>query len=72
MARKPVTRVPDEEPPACCCNECWFYEPLMIDHGACYGTPPTPIFDGEELSYPRSIVMFDDRGCAFFKPRHTA
>lgn len=32
-----VPRMPDENPPAYLCNECWFYEPDQPDHGACYG-----------------------------------
>lgn len=72
MARKPVPRMPEGDPPPYTCNECWFYETMELDHGACYGVPPTPVFNGEDLTYPRAIVLSDDRGCVHFKPRHSA
>lgn len=74
MPRKSsVPRVPDAEPPAMCCSECWFYEPKELDHGACYGVPPTPIPDTEgDMMYPRPIVFADDRGCTHWRARHRA
>ena len=73
MARKPVPRVPDENLPPYQCGMCWYYEPVEVDHGACYGIPPKAMFDPDgDMIYPRVIVMSDDRGCHLFKPRHTA
>ena len=66
-----VPRMPDENPPAYLCNECWFYEPDQPDHGACYGVPPTPLLDKDgDVMHPRSIVFATDRGCALWKSRH--
>lgn len=71
MARKPVPRAVTESLPEYCCNECWHFEPIEVEHGACYGVPPTPCVDGEEgVMHPRPIVFPEDRGCHFWKPRH--
>lgn len=73
MARKPVPRVPDENPPPYQCGMCWYYEPIELEHGACYGTPPAAIVDGDgDMAFPRVVVFMDDRGCHLFRPRHTA
>ena len=73
MARKPVVRNIDAELPPFVCSECWFYSPMEVEHGACYGTPPSVLLNQDgDLIYPRVIVMADDRGCATFKPRHSA
>lgn len=68
--KKPIPRLPDENPPPYTCSECWFYESQTIEHGACFAVPPTVLMDTEgDLLCPRSVVMADDRGCIHWKPR---
>ena len=73
MARKPVARVPSEELPDYMCSQCYFYEPVELDHGACYGVPPFCVVDSEDgMSFPRVIVLPEDRGCIHWRARHKA
>jgi hypothetical protein len=73
MSRKPVARMPDENLPLYMCCQCFYYEPTEIDHGGCFGVPPTPCVASDgDVMYPRAVVMADDKGCHLWKPRHSA
>lgn len=73
MTRKPAVRMVSEDLPLYMCSQCFFYEPNEIDHGGCFGVPPTPILAADgDVMYPRPIVMAEDKGCIHWKPRHSA
>ena len=71
MTRKSVPRIPDENPPPYKCVECWFFETMHPEHGACYALPPAVAYDEDgDLTCPRAIVLAEDRGCIHWKSRH--
>lgn len=72
--KKPIAPVPAADPPEQCCGHCWYFETINHDCGHCFGGIPLPDVDedGTPTIATRPIVSIEDRGCVYWRARHTA